>query len=126
MVPGVVLIGDAAGHNDPSGGRGISIALKDARLVCEALNTTKAWTPETFVPYASQRREQMRRLRFSARLLSTYRMEFTDEARQRRRMGRKRMAADPELTLWFMALQKGPFAVPSEAFSERIRDRLLD
>ena len=125
MAPGIVLIGDAAGHNDPSGGRGISIALKDARLVCEALDTTKAWTPETFAPYASQRRE-LRRLRFSSRLLSTYRMEFTDEARQRRRVGRKRMAADPELTLWFMALQKGPFAVPSEAFSERIWDRLLD
>ncbi len=125
VAPGIVLIGDAAGHNDPSGGQGISIALKDARLVCEALNTTKAWTPETFAPYASQRREQMRRLRFSARLLSTYRMEFTDQARQRRRMGRKRMVADPELTLPFLALQKGPFAVPSEAFSEHIWDRLL-
>jgi 2-polyprenyl-6-methoxyphenol hydroxylase-like FAD-dependent oxidoreductase len=125
VAPGIVLIGDAAGHNDPSGGQGISIALKDARLVCEALNTTKAWTPETFAPYASQRREQMRRLRFSARLLSTYRMEFTDQARQRRRMGRKRMVADPELALPFMALQKGPFAVPSEAFSEHIWDRLL-
>ena len=125
VAPGIVLIGDAAGHNDPSGGQGISIALKDARLVCEALNTTKAWTPETFAPYASQRREQMRRLRFSARLLSTYRMEFTDQARQRRRMGRKRMVADPELALPFLALQKGPFAVPSEAFSEQIWDRLL-
>jgi 2-polyprenyl-6-methoxyphenol hydroxylase-like FAD-dependent oxidoreductase len=125
VAPGIVLIGDAAGHNDPSGGQGISIALKDARLVCEALNTTKAWTPETFAPYASQRREQMRRLRFSARLLSTYRMEFTDQARQRRRMGRKRMVADPELALPFMALQKGPFAVPSEAFSEHMWDRLL-
>jgi 2-polyprenyl-6-methoxyphenol hydroxylase-like FAD-dependent oxidoreductase len=125
VAPGIVLIGDAAGHNDPTGGQGISIALKDARLVCEALNTTKAWTPETFAPYASQRREQMRRLRFSARLLSTYRMEFTDQARQRRRMGRKRMVADPELALPFMALQKGPFAVPSEAFSEHIWDRLL-
>jgi 2-polyprenyl-6-methoxyphenol hydroxylase-like FAD-dependent oxidoreductase len=103
VVPGVVLIGDAASHNDPSGGQGISIALKDARLVSEALEANKAWTPETFAPYASQRREQMRRLRFSARLLSTYRMEFTDQAKQ----------------------QKGPFAVPSEAFSEHIWDRLL-
>jgi menaquinone-9 beta-reductase len=125
VAPGVVLIGDAASHNDPSGGQGISIALKDARLVSEALEANKAWTPETFAPYASQRREQMRRLRFSARLLSTYRMEFTDQARQRRRMGRKRMVADPELALPFLALQKGPFAVPSEAFSEHIWDRLL-
>jgi hypothetical protein len=53
-------------------------------------------------------------------------MEFTEEARQRRRTGRERMAADPELALPFMALQKGPFAVPSEAFSKRIWDRLLD
>jgi 2-polyprenyl-6-methoxyphenol hydroxylase-like FAD-dependent oxidoreductase len=126
VAPGIVLIGDAAGHNDPSGGQGISIALKDARLVCEALNTTKAWTPEAFAPYASQRREQMRRLRFSTRLLSIYRMEFTEEARRRRLKGRERMAADPELMLPFVAMQKGPFAVPSEAFSERIWDRLLD
>jgi 2-polyprenyl-6-methoxyphenol hydroxylase-like FAD-dependent oxidoreductase len=126
VAPGIVLIGDAAGHNDPSGGQGISIALKDARLVCEALNGTKAWTPEAFAPYASQRREQMRRLRFSTRLLSIYRMEFTVEARRRRLRGRERIAADPELMLPFVAMQKGPFAVPSEAFSERIRDRLLD
>jgi menaquinone-9 beta-reductase len=124
--PGIVLIGDAAGHNDPSGGQGISIALKDARLVCEALNTTKAWTPQAFAPYVSQRREQMRRLRFSTRLLAIYRMEFTVEARRRRLKGRERMAADPELMLPFVAMQKGPFAVPSEAFSERIRGRLLD
>jgi menaquinone-9 beta-reductase len=126
VAPGIVLIGDAAGHNDPSGGQGISIALKDARLVCEALNATKAWTPEAFAPYASQRREQMRRLRFSTRLLSIYRMEFTEEARRRRLTGHERIAADPELMLPFVAMQKGPFAVPSEAFSERIWDRLLD
>jgi 2-polyprenyl-6-methoxyphenol hydroxylase-like FAD-dependent oxidoreductase len=125
VAPGVVLIGDAAGHNDPSAGQGISIAFKDARLVAEALDATKAWTPETFAPYASQRRERMRRLRFSGRLLSTYRMEFTDEARRRRRRGRRRMAVDVELTLPFMALQKGPFAVPSEAFSQQIWDRLI-
>jgi hypothetical protein len=53
-------------------------------------------------------------------------MEFTVEARRRRLKGRERMAADPELMLPFVAMQKGPFAVPSEAFSERIRGRLLD
>ena len=125
VAPGVVLIGDAASHNDPSGGQGISIALKDARLVSEALEANKAWTPETFAPYASQRREQMRRIRFSTRLLAAYRMEFTDEGRRRRRDGRQRMVADPELMLPFAAMQKGPFAVPSEVFSETIWGRLL-
>jgi 2-polyprenyl-6-methoxyphenol hydroxylase-like FAD-dependent oxidoreductase len=99
VAAGVVLIGDAASHNDPSGGQDISIALKDARLVSEALEASNAWTPEAFASYASQRREQMRRIRFSTRLLATYRMEFTDEARRRRRKGRRRMLADPELAL---------------------------
>ena len=126
VAPGIVLIGDAAGHNDPSGGQGISIALKDARLVSEALEASNAWTSETFAPYVSQRREQMRRIRFCTRLLATYRMEFTDQARQRRRKGRQRMAADPELMLPFVAMQKGPFAVPSEAFSQTIWDRLME
>jgi hypothetical protein len=35
------------------------------------------------------------------------------------------MAADPELALPFVAMQKGPFAVPSEVFSQTIWQRLL-
>ena len=67
----------------------------------------------------------MNRLRFSVRLLATYRMEFNDAGRERRRRGRGRMAADPELALPFVAMQKGPFAVPREAFSQDVWDRLL-
>ena len=67
----------------------------------------------------------MRGIRFSTRLLAIYRMEFTDEGSRRRRDGRQRMVADPELMLPFAAMQKGPFAVPSEVFSKTIWDRLL-
>jgi menaquinone-9 beta-reductase len=123
--PGIVLIGDAAGHNDPSGGQGISIALKDARLVSEALNSSSVWSPDVFADYVMQRREQMNRLRFATRLLAVFRMEFTEEARLRRSRGRERMAAEPELALPFVAMQKGPLAFPREAFSPRIWDRLL-
>jgi 2-polyprenyl-6-methoxyphenol hydroxylase-like FAD-dependent oxidoreductase len=125
VAPGIVLIGDAAGHNDPSGGQGISIALKDARLVSEALNAYRIWSPEIFSDYVSERREQMRRIRFSTRLLAIYRMEFTDEARLRRERGRARMAAEPELAMPFVALQKGPFAVAGAVFSQSLWDRLL-
>ena len=125
VAPGIVLIGDAAGHNDPSGGQGISIALKDARLVSEALAASKDWSPAAFADYAVLRREQMNRLRFSVRLLAIYRMEFTATGRERRRRGRERMAADPELALPFLAMQKGPFAVPREAFAQEVWDRLL-
>ena len=37
MAPGVVLVGDAAGHNDPVIGQGLAIALRDVRLVGDAL-----------------------------------------------------------------------------------------
>ena len=35
--PGIVLVGDAAGHNDPIIGQGLSIALRDVRLVSDAI-----------------------------------------------------------------------------------------
>jgi hypothetical protein len=67
----------------------------------------------------------MDRLRFATRLLAIFQMEFTEEARLRRRRGRERMAVEPELALPFVALRKGPFAVPAAAFSQAAWDRLL-
>jgi 2-polyprenyl-6-methoxyphenol hydroxylase-like FAD-dependent oxidoreductase len=54
--PGAVLIGDAAGWTDPVIGQGLSIALRDARLVRDALWENRNWTPEIFEPYAAPRR----------------------------------------------------------------------
>jgi hypothetical protein len=36
-LPGMVLIGDAAGYNDPIGGQGLAIALRDVRVVRDLL-----------------------------------------------------------------------------------------
>ncbi len=81
---GVVLIGDAAGHNDPTIDQGLSITLRDVRLVAEALSRTPEWDDQLFVAYAAERRERMRRLRFDARLTAMLRCEFNDQARLRR------------------------------------------
>lgn len=40
---GVVLIGDAAGHTDPAWGQGLSITLRDARLLRDKLLETDDW-----------------------------------------------------------------------------------
>lgn len=40
---GVVLIGDAAGYNDPVLGQGLSIAVRDVRFVAEALLAEPDW-----------------------------------------------------------------------------------
>ena len=125
VAPGVVLIGDAASYSDPAGGQGISSALNDVRLVSESLAGTKPWDPASFRFYVQQRRQRAERTRFSTRLLARYRMEFTPEARRRRAAGRERMTKDPELSLPFVAMQKGPHSVPPSAFSQAIWNQLV-
>jgi menaquinone-9 beta-reductase len=123
--PGVVLIGDAAGHNDPTIGQGLSIAFRDAHLVFECLVGADKWTLDTFNSYADERRERMRRLRFAARQYSILRSEFTDEARERRKRAQARMEANPSLALPFLANLTGPFSVPDHVFEQAAWDRLM-
>jgi 2-polyprenyl-6-methoxyphenol hydroxylase-like FAD-dependent oxidoreductase len=47
VVPGIALIGDAAGWSNPVGAQGLSVALRDARVLAEALLNARSWTPET-------------------------------------------------------------------------------
>ena len=86
-VPGVVLIGDAAGYNDAIIGEGLSIALRDARTVAETITGNDDWSPETFDAYASERAERMRRLRICASLHTDFRCTFTAEGRAHRGRG---------------------------------------
>jgi len=123
--PGVVLIGDAAGNNDPIIGQGLSITLRDVRLVSEALAAHAAWGPEAFADYATERRERMRRLRFSAAVTATLENEFGPEAAARRRLVRRRQEQDPVLLLNLAAAFAGPEAMPAEAFDESVRTRLF-
>jgi hypothetical protein len=84
----------AAGHNDPIIGQGLSIALRDVRLVSEILVDAKAAGREPdFRPYVEERAERMRRLRITAQVVTTLRVEFGEEARERRARVGKRVAA---------------------------------
>jgi 2-polyprenyl-6-methoxyphenol hydroxylase-like FAD-dependent oxidoreductase len=123
--PGVVLIGDAAGHNDPTIGQGLSITFRDARLVSDIILNNRHLSQSSFRPYAEERHERMRRLRFVGRLYSTLRAEFGDEARARRRRAAERVAADPSVMLPFVAMFKGPEALPREAFEQSAWDRFI-
>jgi 2-polyprenyl-6-methoxyphenol hydroxylase-like FAD-dependent oxidoreductase len=121
--PGVVLVGDAAGHNDPIGGQGLSIALRDVRLVSEVILSGRRARAD-FAGYIAERRERMRRLRVTMRLLATLRVEFGDEARARRQRAGRRMFVDRMLSP-AMASLLGPEALPAEAFEQRTIDALL-
>ena len=125
MAPGVVLIGDAAGHNDPTIGQGCAIAFRDVRLVSEVLAENEDWGNEDiFVPYAEERRERMRRLRITAQQFSKYRCEYGDHARAR--LAAERLAANPRLGLPFLVPLKGPSDLPPEAFEAGAWRRLYE
>jgi 2-polyprenyl-6-methoxyphenol hydroxylase-like FAD-dependent oxidoreductase len=82
VAPGVVLIGDAAGHNDPITGQGTLITLRDARIVQEIIRDGDR-RPSAFEPYIEERRERMRRLRITTRFATTLRVEFGPAAARR-------------------------------------------
>ena len=55
VAPGVVLVGDAAGYENPLLGQGLSMALRDVLDVSTALIRGPEWTPESFAAYAADR-----------------------------------------------------------------------
>jgi len=125
MAPGVVLIGDAAGHNDPTIGQGLSITMRDVHLVSDALSRTADWDESLFIDYATERRERMRRLRVNARLVSKLRCEFDREGDLRRIDVMRRATQDRSAALPLMVPFLGPFGVPDETFEEPALKKLF-
>jgi 2-polyprenyl-6-methoxyphenol hydroxylase-like FAD-dependent oxidoreductase len=123
---GVVLIGDAAGWNDPIIGQGLSITYRDVRIVSERLKGASVWSEALFAPYAEERTERMRRLRFAAEITSALDAEFGDAARERRRLYHARSAADPMLKAHGLAVMAGPEILPPELFTPEHRARVLE
>ena len=79
-----------------------------------------------FRPYAEERAERMRRLRFAGQLQSALDMEFGEAAKARRKSYHERGAADPSLGLHGFAIMGGPESVPDEIFTEAHRARVLE
>ncbi len=125
FAPGVALIGDAAGWNDPIIGLGLSITYRDVRIVSDILKSTEDWSPRSFGAYAEERAERMRRLRFAAALQAALDMEFSEAARERRRRYHEASAADPSLGMHAVAVMAGPEVPPPELFTEAHRVRVL-
>jgi 2-polyprenyl-6-methoxyphenol hydroxylase-like FAD-dependent oxidoreductase len=121
---GVVLIGDAAGHNDPIIGQGLSIALRDARIVRDLI-LDGARTAAAFAPYGEERSSRMARLRFIADVLAVAQAEDADNRSARRAMFAEKMAAgDPQLVPVMLGAFAGPETVPGELLDPGILERL--
>ena len=125
FAPGVVLVGDAAGWNDPIVGLGLSITYRDVRIVSELLKASDDWAALSFEPYAIERAERMRRLRFAAKLQAALDMEFGEAAKARRQSVFERSALDPSLRAHSFAVMAGPETLPPELFTDEHRARVL-
>jgi len=123
FVPGVLLIGDAAGHNDPIIGQGLSITYRDVRIVRDLMLGDRNWTPELFRPYAEERAERMRRLRITASSFSILSAEFGPHALARRLKVRDERTRGNFPDLAPVAFI-GPDVLPAEMFSENYLEQL--
>lgn len=123
---GCVLIGDAAGWNDPINGLGLSITYRDVRIVSDILKATPPGQAPDFSSYAQERAERMRRLRFAGHLQATLDMEFGEAARERRKRYHERSASDQTLGLHGFAIMGGPESVPDEIFTDAHKERVLN
>ena len=124
-IPGVALLADAAGWDDPITGQGLSISLRDIRVLSEVLLAGDDWSPGALAPYATERAERMRRLRFASGLTAVLFNEFGPEADERRVRFSERAAVDRSLGAGRSAAFVGPEAFPAEAFSSCEWDRAL-
>ena len=122
---GAVLIGDAAGYNDPIIGQGLSITLRDARIVGEILIGSDAWSAGCFEPYAVERRERLRRLRASAVFATSLNARFEPRDLERRDRAIGRIAADPSLLMPLVAIYIGPEAVDAAFFTNAFHERVF-
>jgi len=122
---GVVLVGDAAGHNDPIIGQGLSIALRDARSVRDIVLSTSRGQLD-FRPYAEERVERMRRLRLIADVSAVTHVEDGAENRAARRAYFRQKMADfaPDVFPLVVGAFVGPETVPAELVDDRLLDRI--
>jgi 2-polyprenyl-6-methoxyphenol hydroxylase-like FAD-dependent oxidoreductase len=121
---GVVLIGDAAGYNDPIIGQGLSIALRDARMVRDLI-LDGARQSAAFAAYGKERASRMERVRFIADVLAVAQAEDADNRSARRAMLADKMASmDPEIVPLLLGAFAGPETIPQEALDPGILERL--
>lgn len=124
-VEGAVLIGDAAGYNDPILGQGMSVTLRDVRTVGEILTQDTDWSVGQFRPYVDERRERMRRLRFAASFVTTLMARFEEVDVQRRIRAMTLFARQPELAGTTQAAFIGPERVAAELFTAEHYERVF-
>lgn len=111
VAPGAVLIGDAAGYNDPIVGQGLSLTLADVRDVAGVI-LGGGWTVADFTSYGEHRRDRHAKQRISARASAEMLCAFGDDADARRLRALPLLGTDELIGLIVGVLFAGPDVLP--------------
>jgi menaquinone-9 beta-reductase len=117
---GVALIGDAAATSDPSWGQGLSLAVRDVRLLSEALRANDDWDAAGHA-YARGHDQGYATIRATAHLFTTFFLETGPVADERRARALPLIAQEPGRVP--DAFMSGPDAAPVDQFT---RSRFFD
>jgi 2-polyprenyl-6-methoxyphenol hydroxylase-like FAD-dependent oxidoreductase len=121
FVEGVVLVGDAAGFNNPVIGQGLSITMRDVRTVRDVVRAGDV-SMLAFGDYATERVERMRRLREAARFMAAAFVDDCDNRKARRAKFFELQQTEPLMLALLIAMFAGPENGPAEAFDGRLVD----
>lgn len=120
---GVVLVGDAAGYNDPIVGQGLASTMRDVRIVRD-LVLSGARRPSDFASYGEERNGRMQRLRLMAGV-SSVQIEDAGNRPARSALVRQMLGEmDPGLVPLLLGQFSGPETVPDELLGSDILDRI--
>jgi 2-polyprenyl-6-methoxyphenol hydroxylase-like FAD-dependent oxidoreductase len=111
--PGWVLMGDAAGANDPSVGQGLSLTYRDVRRLGELLRD-QAW-PAAIEMFAAERAAVQAVVREHARWIASLNMEHGDAVAERREGVRRAKEADPTQGGFAFIYTRGPMGLTADA-----------
>jgi 2-polyprenyl-6-methoxyphenol hydroxylase-like FAD-dependent oxidoreductase len=129
LAPGVALIGDAGGYNDPLIGCGLALALCDVRdltqLLTELDTTGRPWHEADLRPYETGRRNRMRRARATALLAGELYARFGPEAVACRARVMSRLGVDEELAAVLLGFMFGFDEVNDDLFTDEFRAAVL-
>jgi 2-polyprenyl-6-methoxyphenol hydroxylase-like FAD-dependent oxidoreductase len=113
-----VLIGDAAGANDPSVGQGLSVVFRDVRELRDLLLGEEDWSVALGV-FAEHRRRYYEVLRAHAAWLGILTTEEGPEAEARRERVTRARESDPSAGGFALIFARGPDGLVADAAARR-------
>jgi len=115
---GAVLVGDAAGANDPSVGQGLSIAFRDARVLSELLLDSSDWSGAV-AEYAVQRNSYYDVLRQHARWAGELILDQGLAADRRRVQAARAREVDPTSGGFALIFARGPDGLVADDYARK-------